>query len=73
MRPLSYRSDELRALLLRNQMATLDELRHGGVEVQTRNDLPHDKLLACVGMRVVDRSVAPVDPDVAGDPSRRTG
>src|ERR1039458_5083797 len=28
MRPLSYRADELRSLLLRNQMATLDELKH---------------------------------------------
>ena len=28
MRPLSYRSDELRALLLRKQVATLDELKH---------------------------------------------
>jgi hypothetical protein len=28
MRPLSCRADELRALLLRNQMATLDELKH---------------------------------------------
>jgi hypothetical protein len=28
MRPLSYRADELRALLLRNRMATLDELKH---------------------------------------------
>jgi len=27
MRPLSFRSDELRALLLRNQIATLDELK----------------------------------------------
>ena len=27
MRPLSYRSDELRALLLRNQIATLDEMK----------------------------------------------
>src|ERR1700686_2661815 len=28
MRPLSYRADELRVLLLRNQRATLDELKH---------------------------------------------
>jgi len=27
MRPLSFRSDTLRALLLRNQIATLDELK----------------------------------------------
>src|SRR5260370_4434138 len=27
MRPVSYRSDELRSLLLRNQIATLDELK----------------------------------------------
>src|SRR6266446_5192235 len=27
MRPLSYRSDELRALLRRNQIATLDEMK----------------------------------------------
>src|ERR1039457_3211508 len=27
MRPLSFRSDELRSLLLRNQIATLDELK----------------------------------------------
>jgi hypothetical protein len=27
MRPLSYRSDALRALLLRNQIATLDEMK----------------------------------------------
>src|SRR5208282_2525717 len=27
MRPLSYRSDELRGLLLRNQIATLDEMK----------------------------------------------
>src|SRR5258708_15692545 len=28
MRPLSYRSDELRGLLLRNQLATLAEMKH---------------------------------------------
>ena len=28
MRPLSYRSDALRALLLRNQIATLDDMKH---------------------------------------------
>ena len=28
MRPLSYRADELRGLLLRNQLATLDEMKH---------------------------------------------
>ena len=28
MRPLSFRSDELRSLLLRSQIATLDELKH---------------------------------------------
>ena len=28
MRPLSFRSDDLRSLLLRNQIATLDELKH---------------------------------------------
>lgn len=28
MRPLSFRSDELRSLLLRNKIATLDELKH---------------------------------------------
>jgi len=28
MRPLSYRADELRSLLLRNRMAALDELKH---------------------------------------------
>ena len=27
MRPLSYRSDALRALLLRNQIATFDEMK----------------------------------------------
>src|SRR6202521_1496783 len=27
MRPLSYRSDELRSLLLRNQIVTLDEMK----------------------------------------------
>ena len=27
MRPLSYRSDALRGLLLRNQIATLDEMK----------------------------------------------
>jgi len=27
MRPLSFRADELRSLLLRNQIATLDELK----------------------------------------------
>jgi hypothetical protein len=28
MRPLSFRSDDLHSLLLRNKVATLDELKH---------------------------------------------
>ena len=37
------------------------------------DSIPHDKLMACVRMRIVDRSVLHADPYVAGGSSRGTG
>ena len=37
------------------------------------DSIPHDKLMACVRMRVVDRRVLQADPDVAGNPGGGTG
>src|SRR5947208_16018158 len=37
------------------------------------DSIPHDKLQACVRMRVAGPECAPADPDVAGGPRRRTG
>jgi RNA-directed DNA polymerase len=67
---------EIRGHLQRGLQAVYDADLKGYFD-----SIPHDQLMACVRMRVVDRSVlkrgfnssTKTDPDVAGDPSLRNG
>jgi hypothetical protein len=54
MRPLSFRSDELRSLLLRNKLATLDELKQAlgtsvNVSMRPTKYTVDQHLWGCVG------------------------